>query len=206
MHRPTVARSTHAGTPRDGLASGLGGWAHQNEGSTLDGLVLQFGVDPRRSTWRTLVIGDIGAVIATVHEPAGRVVVSSRAGLLLVLAAADLLFIVVVLVYQFGSDVDAFSVGLFAYNLLPPMALAVLVIATAGLWPRGMPVTAVTCVLFSGLLVAAMLDMGSSSTGSLLLLFLPIEFCVAVVPFAGLGILVHWLRGRTPRRPGHAGA
>lgn len=67
---------------------------------------------------------------------------------------------------------------------------------TAGLWPRGMPVTAVTCVLFSGLLVAAMLDMFSSSTGVLLLLFLPIGLCAALLPFAGLGVLVHGLRGR----------
>ena len=51
-------------------------------------------------------------------------------------------------------------------------------------------------MLFSGLLVAAMLDMFSTSTGSLLLLVLPIAFCVALFPFACLGVLVHWLRGR----------
>lgn len=59
-----------------------------------------------------------------------------------------------------------------------------------------MPVNAVTCVLFSGFLLVAMLDMLSSSTGVLLLLFLPIAFCAALFPIAGLGIMVHWLRGR----------
>lgn len=85
---------------------------------------------------------------------------------------------------------------MLVYNLLSPVALAALVVLTAGLWPRGMPVTAVTCLLFSGLFVAALFDTFSSSTGVLLLLFLPIYFCVALFPFAGLGILVHWLRAR----------
>ena len=123
---------------------------------------------------------------------------SSKARLLLLLPAADLLFIVGVFVYAKPAEAgwDLASVGLLAYNLLSPVALAALVVLTAGLWPRGMPVAAITCVLFSGLLVAAMLDMFSSSTGVLVLLFLPIEFCVALFPFAGLGVLVHWLRGR----------
>jgi len=122
---------------------------------------------------------------------------SSKARLLLLLPAADLIFVVGLLVYlEAGSEWDSWSAGLLAYNLLSPVGLAALVVLTAGLWPRGMPVTAGTCVLFSGLLVAAMLDMFSSSTGVLLLLFLPILFCVALVPFAGLGVLVHWLRGR----------
>ena len=59
-----------------------------------------------------------------------------------------------------------------------------------------MPVTAATYVLFSGFLVTAVLDMGSSSTDVLLVLVLPLWFCVALFPFAGLGVLVHGLRGR----------
>ena len=130
-------------------------------------------------------------------RPRGLHVLSSRARLLLLLPAADLIFIVGFLVYlSAGSEWDLWSWGMLAYNLLSPGALAALVVLTAGLWPRGIPVTAVTCVLFSGLLVAALLDMFSSSTGVLLLLFLPIYFCVALVPFAGLGIFVHWFRGR----------
>lgn len=122
---------------------------------------------------------------------------SSKARLLLLLPAADLIFIVGLLSDAgAGVEWDPESVGLLAYNLLSPVALAVLVVLTAGLWPRGMPVTAVTCVLFSGFFVTALLDMGSSSTGVLLLLFLPIVFCVALFPFAGLGLLVHGLRGR----------
>lgn len=121
---------------------------------------------------------------------------SSRAWLLLLLPAADAFFTVVLLVYHSGSEWDLESTGLLVFNLLSPVALADLVVLTAGLWPRGMSVTAVTCVLLSALLVAAMLDTLSSSTGVLLLLFLPVVFCVALVPFAGLGIWVHWLRGR----------
>ena len=130
-------------------------------------------------------------------RPRGLRVVSSKARLLLLLPAADLIFIVGLFVYSgVGAEWDSESVGLLAYNLVSPVALGALVVLTAGLWPRGMPVTAVTCVLFSGLFVAALLDMSSSSTGVLLLLFLPICFCVALFPFAGLGVLVHGLRGR----------
>lgn len=127
-------------------------------------------------------------------------VLGLKARLLLLLPAADAIFVVGLMVYlQTGSAWDLESTGLLIYNLLSPVALAALVVLTAGLWPRGMPATAVTCVLFSGLLVAAMLDMFSSSTGSLLLLVLPIVFCVALFPFACVGILVHWLRGRPAR-------
>ena len=131
----------------------------------------------------------------------GLQVLSSKARWLLLLPAVDGIFVGGLIVYlQSGSLWDLESTGLLLYNLLSPVALAVLVVLTAGLWPRGMPATAVTCVLFSGLLVAAMLDMFSTSTGSLLLLVLPIAFCVALFPFACLGVLVHWLRGRSPRR------
>lgn len=125
---------------------------------------------------------------------------SFRARLLLLLPAADLLFLVGLVVFAgilgSGADWDSYSVGLLVYNLLSPVALAALIVLTAGLWPRGMPVTALTCMLFSGLFVFALLDMFTSSTGVLLLLFLPFYFCLALVPFAGLGVLVHGLRGR----------
>jgi len=130
---------------------------------------------------------------------------SSKARLLLLLPAADLIFFVGLFIYAGGAaEGDAFSVGLLVYNLLSPLALAALVVLTAGLWPRGMPVTAVTCVLFSGLFVAALLDMRSSSTGGLLLLFLPIYFCVALFPFGGLGVFVHWRRGREASSSGRS--
>lgn len=122
---------------------------------------------------------------------------SWKARLLLLLPAADLIFVVGLFIYSgAGAEWDSESTGLLVYNLLSPVALAALVVLTAGLWPRGMPVTAVTSVLFSGLFIAALLDMSSSSTDVLLLLFLPIYFCVALFPFAGLGVFVHWLRGR----------
>ncbi len=122
-----------------------------------------------------------------------------KARLLLLLPAADLLFLVGVFVSAAstaGAGWESESVSLLVYNLLSPGALAALVVLTAGLWPRGMSVTAATCVVFSGLFVAALLDMFTSSTGVLLLLVLPIYLCVALVPFAGLGVVVHWLRGR----------
>lgn len=139
------------------------------------------------------------AAASTANRPTGLRVMSVRARLLLLLPAADLLFLVglfVVGIMGAGADWDSYSAGLLVYNLLSPIALAALVVLTAGLWPRGMPVTAVTCVVFSGLFVFALLDMFTSSTGVLLLLFLPIYFSVALVPFGGLGVLVHGLRGR----------
>lgn len=140
------------------------------------------------------------AAASTANRPRGLQVLSVRARLLLLLPAADFLFLVGSFVFAgilgSGAEWDSDSLGLFVYNLLSPVALAALVVLTAGLWPRGMPVTALTCVLFSGLFVFALLGMFTSSTGVLLLLFLPIYFCIALVPFAGLGVLVHGLRRR----------
>ena len=142
----------------------------------------------------------LSAAAPRANQRRGLQVLSVRARLLLLLPAADFLFLVVLFVFAgihgSGAGWDSDSVGLLVYNLLSPVALAALVVLTAGLWPRGMPVTALTCVLFSGLFVVALLDMFTSSTGVRLLLFLPIYFCIALVPFAGLGVLVHGLRGR----------
>lgn len=149
----------------------------------------------RHRTGETVLVGSTAAAPEVNSPlPKGRRVITPKVRLLLLLPALDL--IVVVGGFVSLGDFDSYWLGLLAYNLLSPVALAVLVVLTAGLWPRGMPVTAVTCVLFSGILVAALLNTGSSSTGVLLLLFLPIWYCIALVPFAGLGVLVHWLRGR----------
>ena len=69
-------------------------------------------------------------------------VLSSKARLLLLLPAADAIFVGGLIVYlQSGSPRDLESTGLLLYNLLSPVALAVLIVLTAGLWPRGMPAT-----------------------------------------------------------------
>ena len=124
-----------------------------------------------------------------------RIVITWLSRVLLLVAAADSVFIIAMFLIDVGG-VDGAWVGVLLYNLLTPAVLVALVLGTAGWWPRGMPVTAVASVLLSAVLVATMLDTGSSSTGSLILLFLPIYSCLLVLAFAALGLLVHWLSGR----------
>ncbi|GAB2569310.1 hypothetical protein [Microlunatus antarcticus] len=83
-----------------------------------------------------------------------------------------------------------------AWNLMAPAALAVLVLLAARFWPRGMPVVAVTCVLFTVTLVLSLIGMNvdESSTAVLLLLFLPVYLTALLLPFLGLTALVHRLR------------
>lgn len=91
-----------------------------------------------------------------------------------------------------------FSLAVLAWNASVPAALVALVIFTRKHLPRGLPVAAPSCVLFSAAVVAAMilLTTDDSSTGVLLLLFLPIELLLALIPFIGLTWMLHWLRGR----------
>jgi len=65
-------------------------------------------------------------------------------------------------------------------------------------------VTASSCLLFSGLFTADLIDTANSSD-VLLLTQDPVYFHFALLPFAGLGALVHWLRRQKPR-PVEAGA
>lgn len=90
------------------------------------------------------------------------------------------------------------SLGALAWNAMVPGALVVLVLVTVRAWPRGLPLAAGTCVVFSGAVIAAMivLALDDSSTGVLLLLFLPVQLGLALIPFVGLTFLVHWVRGR----------
>lgn len=98
------------------------------------------------------------------------------------------------------------SLGLLSWNASVPVVLVVLVVLTAKYLPKGMPVAAVTCVFFSGAVVTAMVQLAvdDSSTGVLLLLFLPVELMLALIPFIGCTYLVQHLRGRrTPTAPSH---
>jgi hypothetical protein len=89
--------------------------------------------------------------------------------------------------------------GLLAavYNCLPAAALAVLIAQTSRRLPKGMPVVLLGGAVFTAATVWLLVDMvtDDSSTAALLLLFLPIMLGILLVPFAGLTVLLHWLRG-----------
>lgn len=99
-----------------------------------------------------------------------------------------------------GEDVVP-DLVLTGYNLLPPLALAALVVVAARRAPRGLSVVVVACVVQTGLVVVSLVSMllDESSTAALLLLFLPVSMLVLLLSFVGLTALVHRLRSR-PRR------
>ena len=91
-----------------------------------------------------------------------------------------------------------FTVLVAAYNCLPPLGLAVLVVQTARRLPRGMPVVALGCLVHTAATVWLLVDMltDDSSTSVLLLLFLPIPLGVLLVVVGGGAALLHHLRSR----------
>jgi len=104
-----------------------------------------------------------------------------------------------------GADLTGqilWSLGVLAWNASVPVALAALLSLAAKRLPRGMPVAAVTCLLFSAAVIAAMilLTVDDSSTGVLLLLFLPVELLLALGQARWRGVRVLIFRGCGFRR------
>lgn len=99
-----------------------------------------------------------------------------------------------------GIGPDLFLLMMFVYNLLPAVALAVLISVAARHLPRGLPVVAAAAVIFTAasiyLLVTTITD--ESSTAALGLLVYPVMLVLLLVPFAGVAALVH--HRRAPRR------
>lgn len=93
-----------------------------------------------------------------------------------------------------------FSVVLAAYNCLPPLGLAALVAQTSRHLPKGMPVVALGCLVYSAATGWLFVDMltSDSSTAGLGMLFFPVLLGGLLIPFAGAIAL---LRRFLPRRP-----
>jgi len=91
-----------------------------------------------------------------------------------------------------------FGVLIGGFNVLPAVALAVLISLTARRFAKGMPVVAVGCLAFTAACVWAVLSIATdeSSTAAIGLLFLPPMLGVLLLPFAGVAVLVHVLRNR----------
>lgn len=100
-----------------------------------------------------------------------------------------------------GVGLDLFLVGMLVYNLLPAVALAVLISVAARHLPGGLSVVAAGAVVFTAatvyLLVTTITD--ESSTAALGLLVYPVMLGLLLVPFAGVAALVHVRRAA--RRP-----
>lgn len=106
-----------------------------------------------------------------------------------------------------SAGLDAFGVGVTAYNLLGPLALAVLIVVASRRHPKGLPVVVAAAITYTAATFYALIEMvfDESSTAVLLLLFLPFYLCCLLAPFALATVLVHRLRSRTPRKSGAEG-
>jgi hypothetical protein len=97
-----------------------------------------------------------------------------------------------------GTGLDLFFVGMIAYNLLPAVALWILIGVYARQLPKGLPVIAAGAVAMTAatvlLLVGTITD--ESSTAALGLLVYPVLLGLLLVPFAGVAALMHSIRTR----------
>jgi len=122
---------------------------------------------------------------------------------LLVFPVGSAILIVAVMLWSAGvfdreywSDLDLGAlVGalvFIAYNLLPPVALAWLVLRSAPDDRPGLVVIAVGCVVFTGVLVWLLVDMltSESSTAALIFLTLPLILGAILIFFAALAALI----------------